>query len=130
MQTEARGGRIRNPDATPLPLLMQNNFATPATVRGHLGDPLPKAVPLPGSLHEEWKRCGTPGCQCARGHLHGPYVSRRWREGGRQRRAYVPRSRVAEVRAAVAEWHQFRPAPWAARQALVALRRLGEEIHP
>ncbi|MEM8549672.1 MAG: DUF6788 family protein [Verrucomicrobiota bacterium] len=67
-------------------------------------NPLPKTpAELPGTVCEQWKRCGKPACRCASGHpeeLHGPYFYRFWREGGRLRKAYVPRDRVAEVRAA------------------------------
>jgi hypothetical protein len=52
---------------------------------------LPKH-PLPGSVHLEWKRCGRTWCRCSRGHLHGPYFYRRWREDGRQRTEYVKRA--------------------------------------
>jgi hypothetical protein len=69
----------------------------------NLGDSLSKASGLPGSLQREWKRCGKTNCRCARVALHGPYWSRRWREAGRQRRAYVPRDRIAEAWAATCE---------------------------
>lgn len=93
------------------------------------GDPFPKMA-LPGSLHQERKRRGAPGCRCARGSLHGPYWTRRWREDGRLRRAHVPRHQVAQVQAAVAEWHRLHPVPWAVRQALAELRRLEREVRP
>ena len=60
-----------------------------------------KAQPLPkgavGSLHLEFKKCGRPNCRCQRGLLHGPYLYRHRREGGRQRKAYVPMKRLGEV---------------------------------
>lgn len=49
-----------------------------------------------GSLHLEWKRCGRQSCRCARGFLHGPYAYRRWREGAKQRKVYLPMSNLAE----------------------------------
>ena len=56
------------------------------------------AQPLPkvGALCAQWVRCGTPGCRCARGELHGPYYYRFWREDGRLRKRYV---RLGDVRA-------------------------------
>ena len=34
-------------------------------------------------------RCGKPRCACREGKLHGPYVYKYWREGGRVRKKYV-----------------------------------------
>ncbi|MGC2410866.1 MAG: DUF6788 family protein [Methyloceanibacter sp.] len=58
-------------------------------------DALPKTVM--GSLHLEFKQCGRSQCRCRRGLLHGPYVYRHWREGGRQRKKYVPMNQLCEV---------------------------------
>jgi Family of unknown function (DUF6788) len=58
-------------------------------------EPLPKNPP--GSLHLEFKRCGRRQCRCQRGLLHGPYIYRHWRDGGRQRKAYVPMRRLSEI---------------------------------
>jgi hypothetical protein len=60
--------------------------------------------PVPGSLHVEWVRCGKPGCRCARGQRHGPYVRRHWREGGRKRSTYIRLGDVGRTRVAVATW--------------------------
>ena len=43
---------------------------------------LPKT--LPGAVCAQWVRCCRPNCRCARGHLHGPYFYRFWREGARR----------------------------------------------
>ena len=53
---------------------------------------------LPGTVCQQWVRCGRPGCRCARGRLHGPYFYRFWRDGGRLRKQYVRRSDVERVR--------------------------------
>ena len=63
---------------------------------------LPKIGLLKGSLHLETKRCGKPNCRCARGYLHGPFFYRRWLQGGRQRKQYVSRKKVAQVLGAIA----------------------------
>jgi hypothetical protein len=65
---------------------------------------------LPGSLHPEWRRCGKPNCRCARGLLHGPYYVRRWRQGGKQRKALVKPEDVAEVLAAIERRRALAPA--------------------
>ena len=59
---------------------------------------LPKAP----SLHAQWVRCGTAGCRCRRGELHGPYHYLFWREGGRLRKRYVRTADVPAVAAACA----------------------------
>ena len=68
---------------------------------------LPKM--LPGSLHLEWRRCGRKNCRCANAHPHGPYIVRRWREGGRQRKQLVPPERLLETIAAIEERRLLAP---------------------
>jgi len=62
-------------------------------------DVLPKM--LNGSLHLEWRKCGRRNCRCAQGYAHGPYVVRRWREGGRQRKMLVRAEDLPSVLAAI-----------------------------
>jgi hypothetical protein len=92
------------------------------------GGLFPKRPPLPGSLHQEWRRCGKASCRCARGAPHGPYWVRRWWEAGRQRKAYVPRRQLPEVAAGLAQWRQVHPPAWSMRQALAELHRLEQEM--
>ena len=95
---------------------------------GKNGATLPKTEALTGSLQVEYKRCGKPGCRCASGAPHGPYVSRRWREGGRQRRRYVRPADLDDVREALARQRRLHPPVWWLRQALAGLRRLEQEV--
>jgi len=55
---------------------------------------------LKGSLIERFTVCTRPGCRCARGHKHGPYlyVSVSVFDGKRSRQVYVPKSMEKEVR--------------------------------
>jgi uncharacterized protein DUF6788 len=55
---------------------------------------------LAGSLAEQTRRCGKPGCRCAvpDGQPHGPYVYFTPHEGGRARPRYVPAGLVEVVR--------------------------------
>src|SRR5688572_24965100 len=69
---------------------------------------LPKVDPLPGVVCPQFVRCGTPGCKCATGDLHGPYWYRFWRERGTLRKAYVRPAHVEEIRAACALYHHDR----------------------
>ncbi len=71
--------------------------------------PFPKQS-LPGSVHIEWKVCGRPWCRCSQGkRLHGPYYYRRWRENGKQRRAYVSGDDLEKTLLAVELYRSERP---------------------
>jgi hypothetical protein len=48
-----------------------------------------------GSLHLEFKRCGRANCRCQQGLLHGPYLYRHWREGGRQKKEFISMRRLS-----------------------------------
>jgi hypothetical protein len=53
---------------------------------------------LSGSLAEQSRRCGKPGCRCADGDPHGPYAYFTPRPAGRGRARYVPAAVAAAVR--------------------------------
>lgn len=58
---------------------------------------------LRGVALTQGRRCGKPGCRCARGELHGPYTYLSLgREGGRARLLYVPAASVGVVSRRVA----------------------------
>lgn len=58
---------------------------------------------LAGSLVEQSRRCGKPGCRCAGGDLHGPYVYLSVRgAAGRRSLLYVPQALTGLVRRRVA----------------------------
>ena len=61
---------------------------------------------LAGSLVEQTRRCGKPGCRCAAGDPHGPYVYFVPKTAGRGRLKYVPSSLITAVRAHVARGEQ------------------------
>ena len=60
-------------------------------------DVLPKT--LDGVVCPQMVRCGKVGCKCQQGQLHGPYYYRFFRENGRLRKQYVPRSQLQTVMA-------------------------------
>jgi hypothetical protein len=77
------------------------------------------------ALAVDYKRCNKPGCRCARGELHGPYLYLRWREGRVQRRRYVRRADVAAVRAVIESRRRHeREARRAVDETHAELRRL------
>ena len=61
---------------------------------------------LAGSLVEQTRRCGKPGCRCAQGERHGPYSYFVLRTAGRGHSRYVPANLVAVVRAGLARGEQ------------------------
>ena len=63
-------------------------------------------VVLAGSLVEQIRRCGKPGCHCAEGDPHGPYAYFAPKTAGRGRSKYVPANLVARVQAGLARGEQ------------------------
>lgn len=57
---------------------------------------------LYGSLQRQTRRCGEPGCRCASGEPHGPYLYLAVRVGGRTRMLYVPAAAAATITRQVA----------------------------
>ena len=99
-----------------------------APVKMKSGGLLPKIHALPGSLQPELKRCGKSACRCARGELHGPYWYRRWREAGRQRKAYVKEEDLEEVGVALQRWRRLHPPIWPLRKLLAELRHINQTL--
>jgi hypothetical protein len=62
---------------------------------GQLGD---VEQVLAGTLTEQARRCGRPGCRCADGAPHGPYAYFTPRPAGRGRARYVPAALAQVVR--------------------------------
>jgi hypothetical protein len=52
---------------------------------------------LHGSLQTQSRRCGKPGCRCATGELHGPYIYLAVRSGQRTRLLYIAADLAEEV---------------------------------
>lgn len=57
---------------------------------------------LYGALQRQRRRCGTPGCRCATGALHGPYLYVSVRMGRRTGLLYVPAKAAATIQRHVA----------------------------
>jgi hypothetical protein len=53
---------------------------------------------MKGSLAMRATRCGRPGCKCAQGQKHGPYLYVSVFRGGRTRSVYVPQHLQGQVR--------------------------------
>ena len=61
---------------------------------------------LVGSLVEQTRRCGKPGCRCAGGEPHGPYAYFAPRTARRGRLRYVPAAFAEVVRRYLREGEQ------------------------
>jgi hypothetical protein len=53
-------------------------------------------------LQRQMRRCGEPGCRCATGERHGPYLYLAVRGGSRPRLLYVPATAAATIERHVA----------------------------
>jgi hypothetical protein len=62
-----------------------------------------------GSVYELKRKCGKPGCKCAKGHLHTRMVLSA-SEGGRTRLRVIPRGSLTEVEIRVRRYQQLRHA--------------------
>ena len=68
-------------------LTVEQLLARRRAAAGRLGD---VEQVLSGTLTEQSRRCGRPGCRCADGEPHGPYAYCTPRPAGRGRARYVP----------------------------------------
>jgi len=62
---------------------------------------------IKGSVYEIKRRCGKPGCKCARGELHKSMVLSASEQGRTKLRA-IPRGRLTAVRRKVAAYQRIR----------------------
>jgi hypothetical protein len=64
---------------------------------------------IKGTVYELKRRCGKPGCKCARGQLHARMVVSAT-ERGKTRLQVIPRGFLGEVQAKVRRYQEFRRA--------------------
>jgi hypothetical protein len=76
---------------------------------------------LSGSLFVRFGVCGKEGCVCRTGQKHGPYYVLSTRSGGRGGFAYLDASQLADARALVRSFREY-------RAGMRRLRRLSEQI--
>jgi len=62
---------------------------------------------IKGTVYELKRRCGKPGCKCARGELHARMVVSA-SEGGKTRLQVIPHGLVVEVQAKVRRYQELR----------------------
>lgn len=83
---------------------------------------------IAGCFYEMYKKCGRPGCRCARGELHGPFPVLAVARGGRRTTRSVPRAQAGQVRARAAAYRAFQAKRRRLRRALARLAALVREI--
>jgi len=62
---------------------------------------------IKGTVYELRRRCGKPGCKCARGEMHGRMVVSA-SEGGKTRLQVIPRGFLVEVQGKVRRYQELR----------------------
>ena len=62
---------------------------------------------IKGTVYELKRRCGKPGCKCARGELHGRMVVSA-SEGGKTRLGVIPNGSLVEVQTKVRRYQELR----------------------
>jgi len=73
-----------------------------------LVEPLFSDLPvIKGTVYELGRRCGKPGCKCARGHLHRSMVVSA-SEGGKTRLQVIPDGFLVEVQMKVRRYQELR----------------------
>ena len=83
----------------------------------HLGDEIKRLIEpffsdrtvIKGTVYELKRRCGKPGCRCARGELHTRMVVSA-SEGGKTRLQVIPKGFLVEVQAKVRRYQEHRRA--------------------
>ena len=86
-----------------------------------IGDLLKRREQLAGSLFVRFGVCGKEGCVCRSGQKHGPYYVLSTRSGGRGGFSYLDASQLAEARALVKSFREY-------RAGMRRLRTLSEQI--
>ncbi|MDQ3258204.1 MAG: hypothetical protein M3R15_30680 [Acidobacteriota bacterium] len=73
-------------------------------MKNKTANPLPKT--MPGSVHQQYVRCGKATCKCARGELHGAYYYYFVRTAGTLTKRYLKAHEVEQVRVACLAWRE------------------------
>ncbi len=89
--------------------------------RSLVEDLLQRRQQLAGSLFVRYGVCGKENCACRTGQKHGPYYVLSTRSGGRGGFAYLQQSQMAEAKALVTAFREY-------RAGMRRLRRVGEQI--
>jgi hypothetical protein len=76
-------------------------------IKGLVGPFFSDRPVIKGTVYELKRRCGKPGCKCARGELHGRMVLSA-SEGGKTRLQVIPQGYLVEVQGKVRRYQELR----------------------
>jgi len=97
----------RKTDREKFSQLRQTLLHLPSEIKG-LVEPFFSDRPvIKGTVYELKRRCGKPGCKCARGELHARMVVSA-SEGGKTRLQVIPHGFLVEVQAKVRRYQELR----------------------
>ena len=97
----------RKTDREKFSQLRQTLLHLPSEIKG-LVEPFFSDRPvIKGTVYELKRRCGKPGCKCARGELHARMVVSA-SEGGKTRLQVIPHGVLVEVQAKVRRYQELR----------------------
>jgi len=100
-------GIQRKADREKVSRLRQSLLHLAGEIKG-LVEPFFSARPvIKGAVYELKRRCGKPGCKCARGELHARMVVSA-SEGGKTRLQVIPHGFLVEVQAQVRRYQELR----------------------
>ena len=100
-------GIQRKVDRKKVSRLRQSLLYLAEEIKG-LGEPFFSDRPvIKGTVYELKRRCGKPGCKCARGELHARMVVSA-SEGGKTRLQVIPHGFLVEVQAKVRRYQELR----------------------
>ena len=102
-------GIQRKADREKVSRLRQSLLHLAEEIKGLVGPFFSDRPVIKGTVYELKRRCGKPGCKCARGQLHARMVVSA-SEGGKTRLQVIPRGFLVEVQAKVRRYQELRRA--------------------
>jgi hypothetical protein len=100
-------GIQRKADREKVSRLRQSLLHLAEEMQGLVEPFFPDRAVIKGTVYELKRRCGKPGCKCARGELHARMVVSA-SEGGKTRLQVIPHGFLVEVQAKVRRYQELR----------------------
>jgi hypothetical protein len=100
-------GIQRKADREKVSRLRQTLLHLTEEIKGLVGPFFSDRPVIKGTVYELKRRCGKPGCKCARGELHARMVVSA-SEGGKTRLQVIPHGFLVEIQAKVRRYQELR----------------------